>query len=1398
MSRLTMSPFHKPSPFEFPRAPISPPETHSDTFVAHTMPVPVSMPAPSTHILAGQDYGMPDVGASTSILDSPRVKRPSSIPYHHSNASRENKDRVLQKNGKTLILVIPPSTLIQENGRLSHNPYHRLSQGVVVPLLPSMFAQLTAIAREFNFPSTTGLCLYYHYNEDGLTFTPRISDDSWQTFWAHHTEPSQPNERRALVGARVEFDIDLRLARWYSAWLSALQREYAEHPSYYPSTAPSLAHFRGESSATGGRPFDDEPADIQQHSAPVTTRHVPRKLSLVERYDSSSTRGETRTTLRSSAVNAEAVPGPTHVLSPIVQEEEPRTARQYLDNRVNSWRASAIVEPTLLAATGQTSLDPPNLPNNMPIDSLIRRPDSPTLVKELNLEEYTWSVSSLGPQSLGSLSPLSQYHVPSVHLANRLEGSVGTTASICTSFGPADDEYFVEYAPSSRILSPDIAHRFFEDSPLSPMTTTSWGAPLSYPPSPDNYAVYPRIPTPDVAQRFYEDCPPSPMTATSWGPPSSYPPSPRCISPVPSLDLGERCMPDDFHGHAEQSRNVKSSISAPWSHVWPYNKQSSSTPLVHPWSYVWPYTAARSSKQAAEETISAGAATGGAWLHVWPYNAPVTRNSCQETETKLTDSLDRQSSFVYPYVNIYRPVYPFFDIYPEVHRSTQPSSKPSSTALTIDPGHSFVYPYINIYRPVYPFLDLYPEVHVSRKDRSLAASNGLLHEGHHQHCSFVYPYINIYRPVYPFLDIYPAVHVSSKNEIVVASKAKLSEDHHSFVYPYINIYRPVYPFLDIYPAVHVSQKSEVVLGSDVHHSSVYPYINIYRPVYPFFELYPPVHVSGKAADVVRGSKAINAISVKVPATYPTFDLYPAVYPANLDCIYPTFVGRKSSSVDLKYGKNSPALDSSVNSSQSSRLAIYHSNPRGQYPHFDLYPETNLSRMMRTSELTVQHRRYPVFNIYPAVYPHFDLYPTMHKMESAETSVCVGSWVPQRTSVSQYPTFNLYPAVYPYFDLYPALPTSYQSPSRRSVAPRDAKAVLTPVLPPMYPSFNLYPSVYPYLTIYPASYGVSIDQKDANMEVHNGSICSGYPYFNLYPAVYPYLEIYPAPYGEDLDKAQPSKHAKDNMSKSRAESRYPYFNLYPGVYPHLDIYPAGALMHTSRPLESTSLVVMPRTLLQFHYPYFNLYPPVYPTVELYPPLPQMAIDPPERPSVKKKSTRLTHAELHAMVMMESFSASLGHSSPLRDMAPSSLSTQRVEDQGSRLPLYGNLSRPTLPSSPSPRFRESRQLSANLRSGSTIFLPRSNSPSPVNNSPPRRSVNFQEIQRFSSLREQPEVRTSMLPKPGPLRRDSVVMQRARAFDSNAEDSTGISRETLSKFPMPPRAFPPLPPLPVDRGH
>jgi hypothetical protein len=138
MSRLTASPFHKPSPFEFPKAPLSPPETNAD-FVG-----PGRMP--TTRYVTGEQRpsdmeSLSGVPASGLESAGARFRRVSSIAYHNSGV-RESPARTPQRSPKAFIIVIPPATFTQEHGQLGHTlssgPRHRLSQGLLMPLFPTV------------------------------------------------------------------------------------------------------------------------------------------------------------------------------------------------------------------------------------------------------------------------------------------------------------------------------------------------------------------------------------------------------------------------------------------------------------------------------------------------------------------------------------------------------------------------------------------------------------------------------------------------------------------------------------------------------------------------------------------------------------------------------------------------------------------------------------------------------------------------------------------------------------------------------------------------------------------------------------------------------------------------------------------------------------------------------------------------------------------------------------------------------------------------------------------------------------------------------------------------------------------------------------------------------------
>ena len=127
--------------------------------------------------------------------------------------------------------------------------------------MAQMSTQLTAIAKEFSFPSTSGICLYFHTTQAGVTVTPRISEDSWGVLWSHlfDARSPAPSPSQMPICGKIEFDIDFRRARWYDSWISIPRREVDVPQSVVPSRPPKLGHFRGDSRTT----FADEQVDDQ-------------------------------------------------------------------------------------------------------------------------------------------------------------------------------------------------------------------------------------------------------------------------------------------------------------------------------------------------------------------------------------------------------------------------------------------------------------------------------------------------------------------------------------------------------------------------------------------------------------------------------------------------------------------------------------------------------------------------------------------------------------------------------------------------------------------------------------------------------------------------------------------------------------------------------------------------------------------------------------------------------------------------------------------------------------------------------------------------------------------------------------------------------------------------------
>lgn len=525
-----------------------------------------------------------------------------------------------------------------------------------------------------------------HVNEGGVLYTPRISEESWGILWGHLFDPSAPGPSGGLpISGRIEFDIgpfrnwlaspsladtfiDVAKARWYDSWVSASRRETTSVASLSPTHVASM-HQCQESKTTVSL------EDVQEQSQPVAstkkrTRHTPRRLSLVERLDlaNSSPSAPLPIPVQAPETTSESTPEPhpaPHPLTksaglpPIVQDETP-SLREEIDNRVNSWRASATFETKLLTSTGQVSLDPVNMPNTLSLGYPAANDDE--IRSEMNPENYSWSVTSAGPPSVLD-SPTSSHRVLSVHMDRRAIGSVPLTPETCTSWGPEDCDSLSPVSSQFRLPSPDLGQRNLEYCPVTPTTATSWGPPSEYPPSPDpesQWLYYYRAPSLDLGQRVGWSRPVTPSTATSWGPPSEYPPSPplksqRAYYRPPSVDLGRRAegsrpvtpstatswgppeewpptpttlsrvsTPDaaqqrfsfveEVRDRALHTAAMAPSSPAPWNLVWPYltlEEQTIKPQEPSPWEFVWPYLKLGGKKSESQASAP--------WKYVWPY-----------------------------------------------------------------------------------------------------------------------------------------------------------------------------------------------------------------------------------------------------------------------------------------------------------------------------------------------------------------------------------------------------------------------------------------------------------------------------------------------------------------------------------------------------------------------------------------------------------------------------------------------------------------------------------------------------------------------------------------------------------------------------------------------------------
>ncbi|KAG9317685.1 hypothetical protein JVU11DRAFT_1897 [Chiua virens] len=1218
----------------FRHLPPSPPDT--DAFDSSLIPPMFSPRHPGADFdMAGHYQNAPE---RTRLLP----RRTSALSYQHSGP-RELRDRSgsYSRGPRNLVVVIPPPEFPLDHGQLgnvlSMGPRHRLSQGSLMPLFPSMFGQLNAIAREYNFPSTVGLCLYLHINESGITMTPRISDDSWQYLFGHLFENRAPSSTQQLpIGGSIEFDIDLEQSPMVRrVGFRTLRDPDSIFPSPGNAQASFGAHWRGESQPRGvdEQVVEDRwDASTRSHtlvtnSQPATLRHVPKKLSLVDRLESLGVHAPPRS--QNHTDHPESPPiQETAAVSPIPQSAIPRVPKDDLELRVNSWR-----ETTELYSVSMTETYQPAPDVGVPVSSTTMD----AYAMERNFQHAhdacIWSPTSAGPRSPAPEPESSSPRPSSVNPDHHVRGSVPITPAIATSWGPVDDEWHsVVVSTVSPLPSPDTGERVAEDT-IASRRNAVWGNSFGWCSATTWNKVYPY--------------------STSHAKPAIRAQLQGGVSEYPNLVIYPAATPVS---------NTSVHLVSPSRSVW-----GSSFGWEKTWQKVYPYSVVTLPSTAAIQLCGAGGLMSGypnlciypaVYPHLEIYPA-VTVEECVVRPVSAMLGESNNVTICYPSLVIYPAVYPHFDLYPTVVRGMEIKALSLPDTLRNLPNNMLTnYPNLVIYPAVYPHFDLYPKaLQVSRIVMQNEVVVKLMNAGG---LAAEYPNMIICK----WMCNNTPTHIDMRGRpepssaVWGVSFGWLTAKTWIQVYP-LHVANPLtseggtQPSISLTLFFAVIQRIDVVKEDAVWGSSFgWKDATTWRAVWPTANprVYPEVRT--------RFVSLQNATS----STYPNLVIYPAIYPCF--AIYPPPAAHADNVVKREAGWGS--------SFGWKDATTWHAVWPTSYPT-RVHPEVR-ARPDHLQKDTSSN--YPYLVIYPTAYPHFSIYPppaadvmvreSRMKEEKLQCSVDL---------VPHYPNLVIYPAVYPYFDLYPAFATdpvcvergkNQSNLRRRRIAMWRAKtaaqigldellannhcwgvdeplqldlaeyawsqtsagpptSLLEPLSTASIPlSVHLACRVQGSVLRTPSTattWGPQEDDRysdvssierlpspDLGQRVFDDApptvpvFIHKYPHLVIYPLAYPYFDLYPA------CANAPTKVQATRTTEPVAcvLSAYPHLVIYPPVYPYIVLYPACASaslsLQVTRMTGALASISQVKTLpsVSIHkYPHLVIYPLVYPHFDLYP-------------------------------------------------------------------------------------------------------------------------------------------------------------------------------------------------------
>ncbi|KAH9467125.1 hypothetical protein Pst134EB_002153 [Puccinia striiformis f. sp. tritici] len=208
---------------------------------------------------------------------------PTRLPYNSSSSLQPAQLKAVHTNtskpSRSLITVIPPPSLPSNPPALrssahcpGYGPPSAFSRGILIPLYPTLAAQLTAIAREYGLPSTGGMLVYMIDASPNvgelakqMIGGPKISEAAWHILWSGIFEEEEAEEFERELQAREQIEDH---HRYYPDEDQEENVEEAINSSVEDLTDSVIdfpippAHHRPSLSARGRKLEDDSPSTL--------------------------------------------------------------------------------------------------------------------------------------------------------------------------------------------------------------------------------------------------------------------------------------------------------------------------------------------------------------------------------------------------------------------------------------------------------------------------------------------------------------------------------------------------------------------------------------------------------------------------------------------------------------------------------------------------------------------------------------------------------------------------------------------------------------------------------------------------------------------------------------------------------------------------------------------------------------------------------------------------------------------------------------------------------------------------------------------------------------------------------------------------------------------------------